>query len=66
MEVAKGTVYPNVTTIYDSVPVGPDFAVVRIDVVHENSMDVQLEVQPDDLTRTLRDSQYTQLQWRRT
>jgi len=56
MEVAKGVVYPKEVEIVDNVPICPGFVAVRIDMVHEDFMELELEVQPDDLTRTLRDT----------
>ena len=67
MEVAKGVVYPKEVEIVDNVPICPGFVAVRIDMVHEDFMELELEVQPDDLTRTLRDTQqYTKVHWRRS
>jgi hypothetical protein len=34
----------------------PSYAVVKVDMVHENSKDLKLEVPPDDMTLTLRDA----------
>jgi hypothetical protein len=41
-------------------------AVVKVDMVHENSKDVKLEVPPDDRTLTMQDAVTRRVQWRRT
>jgi hypothetical protein len=55
MEVGKGTIYPRMYTL-DDVPIDSvSFAVVKVDMVHENVKNLNLEVAPDDTTLTLRD-----------
>jgi hypothetical protein len=55
MEVGKGIVYPRMYTL-DDVPIDSvSFAVVKVDMVHENVKNLNLEVAPDDTTLTLRD-----------
>jgi hypothetical protein len=40
--------------------------VVRVDIVHENEKNMNLEVPPDDTTLTLWDVITRRVQWRRT
>jgi hypothetical protein len=40
--------------------------VVMVDMVHENSKDLKLEMPPDDTTLTLWDTVTRRVQWRRT
>jgi hypothetical protein len=42
------------------------YAVVKVDMVHENSKDLKLEVPPDDTTLTMRDAVARRVQWRWT
>jgi hypothetical protein len=42
------------------------FAVVKVDMVHENVKNLNLGVAPDDTTLTLRDAMTRRVQWRRT
>jgi hypothetical protein len=52
MEVGKGIVYPRVYTLED-VPIDSvNFAIVKVDMVHENAKNLNLEVAPDDTTLT--------------
>jgi hypothetical protein len=56
MEVGKGIIYTRMYTI-DDVPIDSvSFAVVKVDMVHENAKNLNLEVAPDDTTLTLRDA----------
>lgn len=66
VEVGTGVVYPQDLFINEEVPIREGFAAVRIDIVHENMMDAQLEVPTDDDKKTLRLAQYTKVQWRRS
>jgi hypothetical protein len=51
----------------DDVPIdNVSFAVVKVDMVHENVKNLNLEVAPDDTTLTLRDAVTRRVQWRRT
>jgi hypothetical protein len=53
MEDRKGIVYPRMYTL-DDVPIDSvSFAVVKVDMVHENTKNLNLEVSPDDTTLTL-------------
>jgi hypothetical protein len=56
MEDRKGIVYPRMYTL-DDVPIDSvSFAVVKVDMVHENTKNLNLEVSPDDTTLTLQDA----------
>jgi hypothetical protein len=66
MEVGKGIIYPRMYTL-DDIPIDSvSFAVVKVDMVHENVKNLNLEVAPDDTTLTLRDVVTRRVQWRRT
>jgi hypothetical protein len=66
MEVRKGIVYPRMYTL-DNVPIDSvSFVVVKVDMVHENMKNLNLEVAPDDTTLTLQDAVTRRVQWRRT
>jgi hypothetical protein len=39
---------------------------VKVDMVHDNSKDLKLEVPPDDTTLTMQDVVTSRVQWRRT
>jgi hypothetical protein len=65
MEVGKGIIYPRMYTL-DDVPIDSvSFAVVKVDMVHENAKNLNLEVAPDDTTLTMRDAVIRRVQcWR--
>jgi hypothetical protein len=42
------------------------YAVVKVDMVHDNSKDLKLEVPPDDTTLTMWDAVTRRVQWRWT
>jgi hypothetical protein len=42
------------------------YAVVKVDMVHDNSKDLKLEVPPDDTTLTMWDAVSRRVQWRWT
>jgi hypothetical protein len=42
------------------------YAMVKVDMVHENSKDLQLEVPPDDTVLTTWDAVNRRVQWRQT
>jgi hypothetical protein len=66
MEVGKCIIYPRMYTL-DDVPIDSvSFAVVKVDMVHENAKNLNLEVAPDDTTLTLWDTMTRRVQWRRT
>jgi hypothetical protein len=66
MEVGKGIVYSRMYTL-DDVPIDSvSFVVVKVDMVHENVKNLNLEVPPDDTALTLWDAVTRRVQWRRT
>jgi hypothetical protein len=55
MEVGNGIIYLRMYTL-DNVPIDSiSFNVVKVDMVHENAKNLNLEVAPDDTTLTLWD-----------
>jgi hypothetical protein len=42
------------------------YVVVKVDMVHENSKDLKLEMPPDDTTLTMQDTVTRRVQWRWT
>jgi hypothetical protein len=63
MEVGRGLVYPR-QTMLDDVQIDTSFdAVVKVDMVHEYSKDLKLEVPPDDTTLTMRHAVARRVQW---
>jgi hypothetical protein len=56
MEVRRGLVYPCQTMLDDVEIDASSYAVVKVDMVHENSKDLKLEVPPNDTTLTMRDA----------
>jgi hypothetical protein len=66
MKVGRGLVYPR-QAMLDNVQIdASSYAVVKVDMVHENSKDLNLEVPLDDTTLTLRDAVNRRVQWRWT
>jgi hypothetical protein len=56
MEVRRGLVYPR-QTMLDTIEIDTlTYVVVKVDIVHENSKDMKLEVPLDDTTLTMRDA----------
>jgi hypothetical protein len=56
MEVRKGIVHPRMYTL-DDIPIDSvSFAMVKVDMVHENVKNLNLEVASDDTTLTLWDT----------
>jgi hypothetical protein len=53
MEVRRGLVYPCQTMLDDIEIDVSSYAVVKVDMVHENSKDLKLEVPPDDTMLTM-------------
>jgi hypothetical protein len=66
MEVRRGLVYPHQTMLDDVQIDGSSYAMVKVDMVHENSKDLKLEVPLDDTTLTMWDAITRRVQWRRT
>jgi hypothetical protein len=66
MEVGRGLVYPHQTMLDDVEIDVSSYAVVKVDMVHENLKDLKLEVPPDDTALTMRDAVTRRVQWRPT
>jgi hypothetical protein len=56
MEVGKGIVYPRMYILDDVLIESISFAMIKVDMVHENANNLNLEVALDDTTLTLRDA----------
>jgi hypothetical protein len=56
MEVGRGLVYPHHTMLDDVQIDASSYIMIKVDMVHENSKDLKLEVLPDDTTQTLWDA----------
>jgi hypothetical protein len=56
MEVGRGLVYPRQTMLDDVKIDASSYVVVKVDMVHENSKYLKLEVPPDDTTMTMWDT----------
>jgi hypothetical protein len=56
MEIRRGLVYPHQTMLDDVMIDVSSYAMVKVDMVHENLKDLKLEVPPDDMTLTMRDA----------
>jgi hypothetical protein len=66
MEVRRGLVYPRQTMLDDIQIDTSSYFVVKVDMVHENSKDLKLEVLPDNTTLTMWDVVTKRVQWRQT
>jgi hypothetical protein len=66
MEIGGGLVYPRQTMLDDAEIHTSSYVVVKVDMVHENSKGLKLEVPPDDTTLTIRDVVTRRVQWRQT
>jgi hypothetical protein len=66
MEVGRELVYPHQTMLDDIENDVSSYAVVKVDMVHENSKDLKLEVPPDETTLTMQDVVTRRVQWRWT
>jgi hypothetical protein len=65
MEVGKGLVHPH-QTLLDDVQINTSaYVVVKVDMLHENMKNMNLEVPPDDTRLTLWDVITRRVQWRR-
>jgi hypothetical protein len=64
MEVGRWLVYPHQIMLGDVQIKASSYAVVKMDMVHENLNDLKLEVPPDDTTLTLWDTVTRRVQWR--
>jgi hypothetical protein len=56
MEVGRGLVYPRQTMLDDTEIDISSYALVKGDMVHDNSKDLKLEVPLDDTTQTIWDA----------
>jgi hypothetical protein len=56
MEVGRGVVYPRQTMLDDVQIDISSYAMVKVDMVHDNSKDQKLEVPPDDTMLTMWDA----------
>jgi hypothetical protein len=66
MEVRRGLVYPR-ETMLDNIQINAlSYAMVKMDMVHENSKELKLKVPTDDTMLTLRVTVTRRVQWRRT
>jgi hypothetical protein len=63
MEVGRWLVYPHQIMLGDVQIKASSYAVVKMDMVHENLNDLKLEVPPDDTTLTLWDTVTRRIQW---
>jgi hypothetical protein len=64
MEVGRGLVYLH-QTILDGVEIDTlSYVVVKVDMVHDNSKDLKLEVPPEDTMMTMQDAVNRRVQWR--
>jgi hypothetical protein len=66
MEVRRGLVYPCQTMLNNVQIDTSSYVVVMVDMVHDNSKDLKLEVPPDDMTLTMWDAATRRVQWRQT
>jgi hypothetical protein len=66
MEVKRGLVYPHQTMLDDVEIDTSSYAMVKVDMVHENLKDLKLEVPPYDTTLTMRNVITRMVQWRQT
>jgi hypothetical protein len=64
MEVGRWLVYPHQIMLGDVQIKASSYAVVKMDMVHENLNDLKLEVPPDDTTLTLWDTVTRRVQWK--
>jgi hypothetical protein len=65
MEVGRGLVYLCQTRLEDIQIDVSSYAVVKMDVVHENSKDVKMEVPPDDTMLTIWNEVTRRVHWRK-
>jgi hypothetical protein len=66
MEVGRGLVYPRQTMLDDIQMDTSSYALVKVDMVHENWKDLKLKVPPDETTLTMQHTVTRKVQWRRT
>jgi hypothetical protein len=63
MEIGRGLVYPRQTMLNNAQIDTSSYAVVKVDVVHDNSKDLKLEVPPDNTMLTMQDAVARRVQW---
>jgi hypothetical protein len=66
MEVRRGLVYPRQTMLDDVQIDTSSYAMVKVDMVHDNSKDLNFKVPPDDTTLTMWDAVIRRVQWRQS
>jgi hypothetical protein len=66
MDVGKGLMYPHETLLDDVQIDASAYAVVKVNMVHENVKNMMLKLPPDDMTLTPRDAITRRVQWIRT
>jgi hypothetical protein len=66
MEIRRALVYPRQTMLNDIQIDTSSYAVVKVDMVHDNLKDLKLGVPLDDMTLTMRDTVARRAQWRWT
>jgi hypothetical protein len=64
MEFRRGLVYPHQTMLDDVQIDASSYAMVKVDMVHENSKDLKLEVPPYNTMLTMRDAVTRKVQCR--
>jgi hypothetical protein len=64
MEVGRGLVYPHQTMLDDIQIDTSSYVMVKVDIMHDNSKYLKLEMPPDDTTLTMRDAINRRVQWR--
>jgi hypothetical protein len=64
MEVWRGLVYPCQTMLDDIQIDASSYAVVKVDMVHDNLKELKLKVPPDDTALTMWDAVARRVQWR--
>jgi hypothetical protein len=64
MEVGRGLVYPRQTMLDDIQIDTSSYVVVKVDIMHDNSKYLKLEMPPDDTTLTMQDAINRRVQWR--
>jgi hypothetical protein len=66
MEVGRGLVYPHQTMLDDVQIDISSYAVVKVDMVHDNLKELKLKVSLDNTTLTMWDAVTRRVQWRWT
>jgi hypothetical protein len=66
MEVRRGLVYPRQIMLNNVQIDTSSYAMVKVDMVHDNLKDLKFQVPPNDTTLTMRDVVATRVQWRWT